>query len=361
MTELLKILKSRIESEGPLTLAEYMTQALGNPEYGYYNKGDPLGGSGDFITSPEVSQMFGELIGMWTAICWQQLGSPSKINLVELGPGRGTLIADVLRAAMGVPGYFDAITLHLIENSLSMVKRQQRHLSTFRKSSQWHQTFEEVPDGPFILVANEFLDVLPIRQFVKVSGKWCERLIDFDSNRTCLCWTTSTFGVSNEFEIPSSLNDCEDGVIWEVSPSIQNVIAAVSTAIRERRGSALFIDYGYVKQIGGDTFQAVRNHKYISPLEVPGDADLTAHVDFCAIKLVAEKNGVRVSGPITQNIFLRGLGIETRAERLMAKASTRQKWNIQTGLKRLIDENEMGVLFKVLALSHTEVVPPEGF
>ena len=361
MIELFNLLKLRIETDGPLTLADYMVQALGHAEYGYYRKRDPLGTNGDFITSPEISQMFGELIGIWSAICWQQLGSPSKINLVELGPGRGTLLADALKAAKGVPGYFDAIAPHLIESSPILVERQRHNLSPYGKACLWHKAFEEVPDGPFVLIANEFLDALPMRQFVNDGGEWCERLIDLDKNGTSLCWTTSTCHPPSEFLVPSALCECEEGMIWEISPATQQIITSVSSAISERRGSALFIDYGYVEQTGGDTFQAVRNHNYVDPLQAPGDADLTTHVDFGAIKRVAEENGVRVSGPVTQGDFLRGLGIERRAERLMAEASARQQSHILTGLKRLTGENEMGALFKVLALSHPKGWPPEGF
>ena len=361
MKELFDHLKSRIESEGPLTVADYMAEALGNQNYGYYQKGDPLGKNGDFITSPEVSQMFGELIGLWSAICWQQIGSPSKINLVELGPGRGTLLVDAIRAVTGMPEYLDAIELHLVETSPVLVQHQIQNLSTLNKICLWHENFGEVPNGPFVLIGNEFLDALPVRQFVKTFGQWSERLIGLNKNGTCLRWTTSSYGTDWEFPVPPALDGCDEGMIWEVSPATQQIVTSVSSAISERRGSALFIDYGYVEQTGGDTFQAVRNHNYVDPLQAPGDADLTTHVDFGAIKRVAEENGARVSGPVTQGDFLRGLGIERRAERLMAEASARQQSHILTGLKRLTGENEMGALFKVLALSHPKGWPPEGF
>ena len=361
MKELFDHLKSRIESEGSLTVADYMAEALGNQNYGYYRKGDPLGKNGDFITSPEVSQMFGELIGLWSAICWQQIGSPSKINLVELGPGRGTLLVDAVRAVTGMPEYLDAIELHLVETSPVLVQHQIRNLSTLNKICRWHENFGEVPNGPFVLIGNEFLDALPVRQFVKTFGQWSERLIGLDKNGTCLRWTTSSYGTDWEFPVPPALDGCDEGMIWEVCADAQDIVASISSAIMERQGIALFIDYGYVKQTGGDTFQAVQNHDFTDPLETPGEADLTAHVDFEAIKRVAVEKGVRVSGPIPQGDFLRGLGIEQRAGRIMTTATKRQQLYIHTGLSRLIDEDEMGTLFKVIALSHPNDVQPEGF
>ncbi|SVD54165.1 uncharacterized protein METZ01_LOCUS407019, partial [marine metagenome] len=181
----------RIESEGSITLADYMAESLGHSEFGYYNNTVPLGKSGDFITSPEVSQMFGELIGLWSAVCWQQLGAPNKFNFIELGPGRGTLLMDAIRAAKVVPGYLDSIELHLVETSPILAKLQKQSLSTLKNSCLWYKKFEQVPDGPFFLIGNEFIDALPIRQYIGADGEWYERLVGLNKFRTALCRLTS--------------------------------------------------------------------------------------------------------------------------------------------------------------------------
>lgn len=361
MTKLLDNLIRRVQSEGPINLADFMSQALGNPEFGYYKNRVPIGKKGDFITSPEVSQMFGELIGLWSAVCWQKLGAPSKFNFIELGPGRGTLIKDAIRAAKRISGYLDSLKIHLIETSPVLTQRQMQVLSNFEKKCMWHETFEDVPDGPFFLIGNEFLDVLPIRQYVGVAGLWYERLIGFNQLRASLCWIKSSIPAAAEFSVPPGLIDRNDGVIWEICFEARKIISSISTALLERGGVAIFIDYGYTKQSGGNTFQAVRNHEYVDPLMAPGLADLTAHVDFEAIKQIAETSGIKVSGPVTQRLFLRTLGIEQRAEQLMTRATAIQKREIQTGLKRLIDDNAMGSLFKVIALSHPDNIDLEGF
>ena len=361
MTKLFDYLKLRIETEGSITLADYMAESLGHSEFGYYNTTVPIGKSGDFITSPEVSQMFGELIGLWSAVCWQQLGTPNKFNFIELGPGRGTLLLDAIRAAKVVPGYLDSIDFHLVETSPILAKLQKQNLSTLKNSCLWYKNFEQVPDGPFFLIGNEFIDALPIRQYIGADGEWYERLVGLNKLGTALCRLTSITPSDGEFVVPSGLNGRNDGIIWEVCPEAQKIISSISSTLLERSGVAIFIDYGYVKQAGGDTFQAVRNHEYCDPLGTPGSNDLTAHVDFEAIKQVAENKGVRVSGPITQGAFLRRIGIEKRAERLMNVATPRQKRDIETGVKRLIDDNEMGRLFKVMALSHPQTFQLEGF
>ena len=361
MTKLFDYLKLRIESEGSITLADYMAESLGHSEFGYYNNTVPLGKSGDFITSPEVSQMFGELIGLWSAVCWQQLGTPNKFNFIELGPGRGTLLMDAIRAAKVAPGYLDSIELHLVETSPILAKLQKESLSTLKNSCLWYKKFEQVPDGPFFLIGNEFIDTLPIRQYIGAGGEWYEQLVGLNKFSTALCRITSPTPSDGEIIVPLGLSGWDDGIIWEICHEAQKIISSISSALLERGGVAIFIDYGYVKQTGGDTFQAVRNHEYSDPLEAPGLTDLTAHVDFEAIKQVAEKKGVRVSGPVTQGAFLRGIGIEKRAEKLMNVATPRQKRDIETGVKRLIDDNEMGRLFKVMALSYPETFQLEGF
>ncbi len=361
MTKLFDNLKLRVLSEGSLTLADFMGEALGNSEHGYYKNESPIGESGDFITSPEISQMFGELIGLWSAVCWKQLGCPQKFNFIELGPGRGTLLVDAIRAARGVPGYLDALEFHLVETSPILTQCQKQSLLQIKNNLVWHEHFDHVPGGPFFLIGNEFLDALPIRQYLGAAGEWYERIITLNDDCSAFCWSTSPIPASINFPIPTDFVGCNDGVIWEICSEARKIVSSISSALQKWGGVAAFIDYGYDKQLGGDTFQAVRHHKYVNPLMAPGLADLTAHVDFEALKLLAEEKGIKVSGPITQRVFLSRLGIRQRSERLMNGVTQHQKSVIKTGLKRLIDDNKMGSLFKVIALSYPKTFKPEGF
>jgi len=354
-------LKSRIEAEGPLSLEDYMAEALGHPEHGYYRKQDPLGENGDFTTAPEISQMFGEILGLWSVVCWQQLGEPEKLNLIELGPGRGTLMADALRAIGNIREVSAAVQVHLVETSPALRERQQNALANTDIPVSWHDRFDDVPDGPFVLLANEFLDALPIRQFAGTYGGWCERLVDLNATGDGLKWTSSSSGAASEFEVPPALGHGGEGSIWEVCPAGQAIVGEISEAILSQGGFALFIDYGYAEQTGGDTFQAVKDHDYADPLEAPGESDLTAHVDFEAVGRVAAVNGVRVSGPDGQGAFLKRLGIAQRAEALKAAASDVQKNEIELALTRLTGRDDMGHLFKAIALSHPELPEPGGF
>ncbi|HIA81179.1 MAG TPA: hypothetical protein EYO02_03560 [Rhodospirillales bacterium] len=246
MTKLFDYLKLRIESEGSITLADYMAESLGHSEFGYYNSTVPLGKSGDFITSPEVSQMFGELIGLWSAVCWQQLGTPNKFNFIELGPGRGTLLMDAIRAAKVAPGYLDSIELHLVETSPILAKLQKESLSTLKNSCLWYKKFEQVPDGPFFLIGNEFIDTLPIRQYIGAGGEWYEQLVGLNKFSTALCRITSPTPSDGEFIVPLGLSGWDDGIIWEICHEAQKIISSISSALLERGGVAIFIDYGYV-------------------------------------------------------------------------------------------------------------------
>ena len=361
MSALFEHLKLRIQTDGPLSLDAYMAEALGHPEYGYYRKGDPFGRAGDFVTAPEISQMFGELLGLWSVFCWRQLGAPSTLNLIELGPGRGTLMADGMRAAGKVAPFKEAVHVHLVETSSFLRKRQQAALSSFDRPIQWHKRIEQVPDGPFILLANEFLDALPIRQFARGDDGWRERLIDLTTAGDALKWTLSASCVADRPYVPSAMKTACKTQIYEVCPMARVIMSKISRMIMTQRGVALFIDYGYAAQTGGDTFQAVKNHQYSDPLADPGDADLTAHVDFEALARLAKRAGANVSGPVTQGTFLRNLGIGPRANTLMEAVSGARKRDIETALQRLTGDDAMGKLFKVIALSHPDAPKPEGF
>jgi NADH dehydrogenase [ubiquinone] 1 alpha subcomplex assembly factor 7 len=360
MSELLDYLKKRIAAEGPLSVADYMTEALANPKHGYYMTGDPLGKQGDFITAPEISQMFGELIGLWCAITWNQMGSPSKINLIEIGPGRGTLMVDALRALKMAPTFLEAIDIHLIETSPVLQKRQKRNLKALDVDINWHQSFSQVPEGPFILVANELIDALPVRQFEKSIAGWGERKVGCDDSGN-LHWMLDQSVAIPDVYIPPALSSSPPGSIFEFCQSGIALVTSIAESIAKFGGAALFIDYGHDQSGIGDTLQAVKDHRYHDVLLDPGKADLTAHVDFEQLAENARGAGALAYGAITQRDFLRPLGIEHRAKQLKKAASTGQVPEVLSALNRLIGEDEMGTLFKVLAITHPDMPVPEGF
>jgi NADH dehydrogenase [ubiquinone] 1 alpha subcomplex assembly factor 7 len=350
---LLRHLLQRIVAEGPLSVADYMAEALGHPEHGYYRKGDPFGRGGDFITAPEVSQMFGELIGLWCAVVWDQQGHPNKFRLVELGPGRGTLMADALRAAEGVPGFAAALDVHLVETSPVLTQRQRQTLATVAPPVSWHEAFAEVPGGaPLCVIANEFLDALPISQFERLPDGWQERRVGFDRWR--LAWRHGE-------GTPAILEGSPVGSIVEISPSREQAVGDIAGAIATNGGAALLIDYSHIDSAPGDTLQAVKDHKYHDVLDDPGDADLTSHVDFARISEAARKAGAIVHGPVAQGDFLLALGIAQRTQILAKNSTRRDAQDVWAAFKRLTEPKQMGSLFKVLALTPQNAPAPEGF
>ena len=359
MTPLARILGTRIKLGGPITIAEYMAEALGHPEHGYYRRRDPLGAAGDFTTAPEIGQAFGELLGLWCADCWDRMGRPRPVRLVELGPGRGTLMADALRAATVMPGFRQAIDLHLVETSPTLRARQLEALG----DAAWHDRFETVPAGPMLLIANEFFDALPVHQFQATAAGWRERLVALEAGgegfRPALASAPSPAAalISPTLD-PAGL---PPGSVVEVAPAGIALAAAIGARLTADGGAAVIIDYGHAASAAGDTLQAVRGHRRHPVLAEPGAADLTAHVDFAALGRAAARSGARVHGPVTQGAFLRALGIEARTAALKAEATAGQAEAIVTGGRRLIDEAEMGNLFKVLALCAPDLPPPDGF
>jgi NADH dehydrogenase [ubiquinone] 1 alpha subcomplex assembly factor 7 len=364
MSALAAALRDEIRRNGPVTLARYMEQALHHPTWGYYRSRDPLGAAGDFTTAPEISQMFGEMIGVWLAVLWQQMGSPAAVRLIELGPGRGTLMSDALRATHAVPGFHPALDLHLIETSEPLRAAQARSLATVNVKATWHDTIADVPAGPLLLIANEFLDALPIHQFQRAAQGWRERLVAEDeSDETRFRFVLSE--ADAVITLPALLRDAPPGTIWETSPPSHAVIRSVAGRIARDGGGALFIDYGYARQSGGDSLQALRAHRTHDPLTAPGDADITAHVNFTALAQSAQDAGARAYGPVDQGPFLLGLGLETRAEHLRTASLARNRLDqaaaVATAFKRLIAPTEMGSLFKVLALAGPKQPTPPGF
>lgn len=348
-------LKRLIAASGPITIAQFMTEALMHPKDGYYTTRTPFGAAGDFITAPEVSQMFGELLGLWAVDYWQRAGRPAPVHLVELGPGRGTLMADFLRAARTVPAFPEAADLHLVETSPNLKAAQEKSLAQSPLQPHWHEQLMDVPDGPMILIANEFFDCLPIRQFQFTDGGWHERRVGLDD--------TDNFVFVLAPGTPPTAPDISPagGAILEISPAAISVTSAIAERIRAHGGAALIIDYGYDQSGFGDTFQAVKGHAYADPLKEPGQADLTAHVDFSLLARTAREAGTAVFGPAPQGAFLKTLGVETRARTLKEKADERQRQDIDTALHRLTDAKQMGTLFKVLAITQPDGPAPAGF
>ena len=343
-------IKKLIKSSGPMPVWRYMKLCLTHPEHGYYISHDPLGREGDFTTSPEVSQMFGELLGLWAASVWRAMGQPSLLRLIELGPGRGTMMADALRALRVLPPLYQALSVHLVEINPVLREKQRTALSGVRHVA-WHDSIDRVPAGPAVILANEYFDVLPIHQVVKRETGWHERTVEIDEDGKL------GFGYAAEptprFEVllPPLVRAAPIGAVFEWRPDTE--IMTIATRVRDQGGAALIIDYGHIRSDAGDTFQAIARHSFADPLKNPGFADVTAHVDFQALMRAAEDLGARVHGPVSQGEFLKHLGIETRAVTLMAKASHEVSEDISSALKRLTGGGRggMGSMFKVLAVS----------
>jgi len=336
---------------GPITVARFMAEALGNPDHGYYMTRDPFGQTGDFITAPEVSQMFGELVGAWCADIWRQMGMPNPVRLIEVGPGRGTLMSDALRATRQVHGFHAALEIHLVETSPLLRARQASALANYEIS--WHDAVDDVPEGPAIVVANELFDALPVHQFQFADGRWHERLVDIAEDggfRFVLDLAAGKFPGLNRFAHP------QPNAIAEICPSGAALAQLLAGRLARQTGAALIVDYGHVQPGFGDTIQGVRAHRAQDIFDAPGTVDVCAHVDFAALRDAAHDGGARIWGPVPQGAFLTRLGIETRAAALTA-ASPTESVSIASALHRLTGSDQMGRLFKVLALTSAGLVP----
>ena len=351
------LLKERIRSHGPITVAEYMALSLAHPSYGYYMRKDPLGVQGDFITAPEISQIFGELTGAWLAQQWLDMGKP-QASLVELGPGRGTLMEDALRATRHIPGFHDAVSLHLVEVSPVLKEKQWLRLAGKHRDLNWHGSIEELPEKPLLVIANEFFDALPIRQFVCEAGKYSERMIGLDDKERLQFATFST--TAPPPILPASLK-ADGKTILEYNEAAIATVDTLSRQITALGGAALIIDYGYTGGSQGDTLQTVRAHQYQDVLTEPGTADLTAHVDFDALIDAAQETGAATHGVVSQGEFLMRLGALPRAQKLCENTSAAQKSAMISALERLTSPEQMGELFKVLCITHPSHPKPEGF
>jgi SAM-dependent MidA family methyltransferase len=353
-------IRDRTKADGPLAVSEFMEIALGDPNHGYYRTRDPLGEVGDFITSPEISQVFGEIIGLWCAVTWQNTGAPKNIHLVELGPGRGTLMADILRTAQNVmPAFTEAIDVHLVETGKVLRQQQQEALNGY--SVGWHDQFETVPPGPVLIIANEFFDALPIDQYIMTGEGWREKRIVLSEERDSLIFAPSDKPVSGNVPIPDELDASPIDSIFERSAAGEQIAGDIAKRIASDGGAALVIDYGHVRHGLGDTLQAVKSHKYHDPLATIGEADLTAHIDFAALGNAAKASGAIVHGPVFQGGLLTALGIEQRTEMLVAKATPDQAETLESASRRLIAADGMGTLFKAMAITSVADSTPAGF
>jgi NADH dehydrogenase [ubiquinone] 1 alpha subcomplex assembly factor 7 len=340
-------LAKQIEASGPITVYEYMREA--NAEY--YGKGDPFGADGDFVTAPEISQMFGEMVGLWLTDIWMRGGRKTDIHLVELGPGRGTLMADIVRATEKF-GFLP--TVHFVETSEALCVAQKLSVP----HSTHHDNVATLPkDGPLMIIANEFFDALPVRQFVATHAGWRERVVvrDKGNNFTPMPGTRSADQL-----IPADIRNAPNHSIYETAPDVSDIMFSLTRRLAEQNGAMLIIDYGYALPGLGSTLQAVKQHDFANPFENPGDHDLTAHVNFPEIVNLAHMQDLRVSGPLEQGVWLQSLGIDTRAQQLAQQTPHRAE-EVLSMRNRLVDPGEMGALFKVVAISSADWPAPEGF
>ncbi len=330
------VFRRLIRTTGPISLAHYMAEANAR----YYGARDPLGTAGDFVTAPEISQMFGELIGLWFADIWIRAGREEPVHYIELGPGRATLAKDALRAAAR---YGFEPQVHFVETSAPLKDMQHDAVP----QAMWHDDLSSVPmDGPILLVANEFLDALPVRQLVRTATGWRERMVGLDGDRLAFV----AGGQAMDSAVPPDRREAAEGTILETSPASAAVIYEAAGRLVQQGGAALFIDYGHAEPRTGSTFQAVAAHRKVDPFAAPGAADLTAHVDFATLARIAQSRDARHLGTVTQGEWLEALGIAARAQALMERAP-QYAAEIAQARDRLIGADAMGTLFKVMALA----------
>ncbi|SOC05125.1 class I SAM-dependent methyltransferase [Rhodobacter maris] len=354
MTRLAEIFLRRIAAEGPIPLDAYMAECLLHPEHGYYATRDPFGRGGDFITAPEISQMFGEMLGLCLAQVWLDQGRPAPFTLAECGPGRGTLMADVLRAIRAVPGMAAAAEVHLVEASPKLRALQRDRLAP--RAVTWHENIASLPEAPLFLLANEFFDALPIRQFVRVEAGWAERQVGLSADRLIPGLAPPTRLAALE----PRLADTRPGDVVEICPAGPPIMDEIAGRIVRHGGVALIVDYGHWTSLG-DTFQAVRDHAPCDPFAMPGEADLTAHVAFAPLAAAARAAGAAVSAMTAQGVVLERLGITPRAEALARALSGAALEAHVAAHRRLTHPEEMGQVFQSLAIYPATAPLPPGF
>jgi SAM-dependent MidA family methyltransferase len=348
-----------IAAQGPISVAQYMTMALHDAGGGYYATRQPFGAAGDFTTAPEVSQMFGELLGLWCVQVWHDQGQPRQKRLMELGPGRGTMMADALRAARAAPEFLDGLEVVLVEASPALQKLQQEKLAQSGAAIRWTTHFDDsLTDRPLFLLANEFFDAMPVRQYVKTETGWRERMVVVKDG--ALDFALAPIPTPSA-AIPASRAAAPDGGVYEAAPAATALAEAVARVVAEKGGGALLLDYGYGEAAGfGETLQAVGGHAFAEVLAEPGENDISAHVDFAALAEAARHGGAQVHGPRNQGAFLVALGIMGRAEQLI-KSNPGAARMLYTAVERLIAPEQMGDLFKAMAFLPPSATKPPGF
>jgi NADH dehydrogenase [ubiquinone] 1 alpha subcomplex assembly factor 7 len=370
-TPLAETIKARIEAQGPLSVSTFMGLCLHDPDFGYYQFQQAIGGAADFITAPEISQVFGELVGIWAAVTWRAMGAPPAFNLVELGPGRGTLMKDALRAGSVVPGFVQAANIRLVESNRTLVKQQLSALAAYADRTTWHSsaarlfwTQDNNAPQPNIVLANEYLDTFSIEQWVARDGEWRLRAVGVD-NGNLVFTEIATADWPRDVHTSPTLPAKPEGAICQTAGgpvSAQHTLAKgiMAHAAAAAPLAALFIDYGFSETVIGDTLQAMSEHKYVSPFRAPGCDDVTAHVDFSSLAQEFRSANLLVDGPISQTEFLLKMGLVERAQALMRDARADQVNAIETGARRIADPDGMGGLFKVMAVRSpgVPVLPP---
>lgn len=349
-----ELIDMQIRSSGPMSIATYMGLCLTHPTKGYYKIADPLGAGGDFVTAPEISQMFGELVGFFLVTLWQQMGSPKDFTLLELGPGRGTLMADMLRVACRAEGFREALDLRLFETNPALIAEQNARLEAY--GAKWIDAFEKVGRGPLIVISNEFFDALPIRQFVRTEDGWHERMVGTNSGRRVFGLNPTPIPAG---AMPEAVAKAELNSVFEIGLASGEVMKRLANVVSTQGGAILAFDYGYARTQTGETLQGVRKHKFADVLDAPGETDLSAHVDFEALGNLATQAGLAVQPLATQGEWLTRMGINDRAKALSV-ANPGSADDIAAAKKRLVDPNQMGRLFKVFCAASPGLFPP-GF
>ncbi|MGE0212300.1 MAG: class I SAM-dependent methyltransferase [Parvibaculaceae bacterium] len=352
-------IKRLIRADGPMPVERYMALCLTHPEHGYYTGRDPFGARGDFITAPEVSQVFGELIGVWCVTEWEIMGKPQPFSLVEFGPGRGTLMSDILRATRTAADFQAALAVHLLEASPVLADVQKRTLGGIGPKVSWHRRIEDLPSGPCLILANEFFDALPVRQLVRAADGWHERRVGLDTKDTLAFVADNT--IVPKDQVPGWADDAALKTVIEIAPERENVASELGRRIAAGPGVALIVDYGHRQPAAGETLQAVRRHNHVHALEEPGLADLSSHVDFSSIAMALKQGGAIVHGPMDQGDFLTRMFIEERTEALKSRAALDERRQIDAAVRRLVASDQMGSLFKVLAACPPEQPVPYPF
>ncbi|PSJ58157.1 class I SAM-dependent methyltransferase [Pseudaminobacter soli (ex Li et al. 2025)] len=357
MTDLKQRIADLVAASGPISVAEYMALCLFDPKQGYYTTREPFGVAGDFTTAPEISQMFGELVAIWLRTAWDAAGRPSPFVLAEIGPGRGTLMKDMLRTLSRLdPAFVSQARLALIETSPRLAEVQRATLGDFATDIEWHPTIDTLPQLPLFIVGNELFDAIPTRQFVRAGGVWRERAVAVDDAGNLQF--VAGAGSLDPSLLPPDAHQAPEGAIVEIAPARSALMETIAARITASGGAGLFIDYGYFTPSVGDTLQALRKHRYEDVLASPGLADITSHVDFQALATAARSHGL-AAHLATQGDFLLGMGLLERAGRLGANADAVGREKIHSEVERLAGPDAMGNLFKVLAVTPPEIrVPP---